>query len=201
MNINSPLSERDRLSHTHAGWHSMVPRFAGDQRGTNSGQRFLLDSYGDNRNTGWAILQPTNNLPQPIWAAGSVQGYVGPLANLPLPESARYQEARWQRVRIVHPSVIYVAPHNDPTILFADFNADGQDGAVAGATGHLIHRRQRSCCTTNNNGTTTLSAHVLITPSHFHGLPWVPFAHTTESSDHATVVDYRSCGDSNHQQP
>ena len=79
--MNSPLSDGTASAYTTLdGIYG--PPVAGTS-GTNVGSAFLLDSYGDNRNTGWAILQPTNNLPTTNLAAGSVQGYVGPLANLP----------------------------------------------------------------------------------------------------------------------
>src|SRR5581483_2155554 len=81
FDLNSPLSDGTASAHTTLdGIYG--PSIAG-YTGTSVGSAYLLDGYGDNRNTGWAVLQPTNALPTTNLFSGSVQGYAGPMANLP----------------------------------------------------------------------------------------------------------------------
>ena len=81
FDLNSPLSDGTFSAHTKLDT-IYGPPVAGTI-GTAVGSAYLQDGYGDNRNTGWAVLRPTNNLPTTNLANGSVSGYFGPLNNLP----------------------------------------------------------------------------------------------------------------------
>jgi hypothetical protein len=79
--LNAPLSDGTYSARTTL--NGALPLPSGSS-GTLVGSAFgpPLNDGGDQVNTGWALLQPNNSLPTTNLAAGSVQGYAGPLTGL-----------------------------------------------------------------------------------------------------------------------
>ena len=81
--LNSPYSDGTVSAYTTLNYAIPLPTgSSGNVVGSGDGPP-LNDGHGDYLNTGWALLQPDAPLPTTNLPAGSVQGYSGPLANLP----------------------------------------------------------------------------------------------------------------------